>query len=160
MKLKPLIRVTVEGHCPSMSLTEVRSRGHALVIDEPPMRHGTDVGPTPLETMLGALVACTNVIARRIAHERGIALQFRRIQCEGMLDHRGIDDLAEVPVPFPEIRLTLEAETDADAATLEDLRTALERRCPMSVILRQAGSRITTDWQVTPPKDAPKERTP
>ena len=160
MKPKPLIRVTVEGHCPSMSLTEVRTRGHALVIDEPPMRHGTDVGPTPLEAMLGALVACTNVIARRIAHERGIPLQFRRIRCEGMLDHRGIDDVAEVPVPFPEIRLTLEAETDADPATLDAMRQALERRCPMSVILRQAGSRITTDWQVSPPRGTTKDNTP
>lgn len=153
---KPLIRVQVEGHCPTMSLTELRMRGHAFVVDEPPSRHGTDVGPTPLETMLGALVACTNVIARRIAHERGIALQFRRIGCEGMLDHRGIDDAAEVPVPFPDIRLTLEAETDADAAQLESLRTELERRCPMSVILREAGSRIALDWQTFAPTDRPQ----
>jgi uncharacterized OsmC-like protein len=29
-------------------------------------------GPTPLETMLGALMSCTHVIAARIAHERGV----------------------------------------------------------------------------------------
>ena len=153
VKKKPLIRVQVEGHCPTMSLTELRMRGHAFVVDEPPYRHGTDVGPTPLETMLGALVACTNVIARRIAHERGIRLRFRRIGCEGMLDHRGIDDEAEVPVPFPDIRLTLEAETDAEPARLEALKDELERRCPMSVILRQAGSRISLDWQTFPLTD-------
>ncbi|MGB3408286.1 MAG: OsmC family protein [Jannaschia sp.] len=153
IKQKPLIRVLVEGHCPSMSLTEIRSRGHAFVVDEPPFRHGTDVGPTPLETMLGALVACTNVIARRIAHERGIPLRFRRIGCEGMLDHRGIDAEADVPVPFPDIRLTLEAETNASPEELDALRTSLEERCPMSVILRNAGSRIATDWQVSPLKE-------
>jgi len=152
VRQKPLIRVNVEGHCPTMSLNEVRMRNHAFVIDEPPFRHGTDVGPTPLETMLGALVGCTNVIARRIAHERGINLRFKRIGCEGMLDHRGIDAEADVPVPFPEILLTLEAETDADAQTLESLREALEARCPMSVILSNAGSRITTEWHITKPK--------
>lgn len=153
IRKKPLIKVVVEGHCPTMSLTELRMRGHAFVVDEPPYRHGTDVGPTPLETMLGALVACTNVIARRIAHERDIPLRFRRILCEGMLDHRGIDAEADVPVPFPDIRLTLEAETPADEAELDALREALEQRCPMSVILRNAGSRITTDWQITNPKE-------
>ncbi len=153
IRQKPLIRVQVEGHCPTMSLTEVRMRGHAFVVDEPPYRHGTDVGPTPLETMLGALVACTNVIARRIAHERGVNLQFRRIGCEGMLDHRGIDAEADVPVPFPDITLTLEAETDATADQLDALRASLEQRCPMSVILRNAGSRITTHWRITPPKE-------
>lgn len=151
---KPLIRVQVEGHCPTMSLTELRMRGHAFVVDEPPYRHGTDVGPTPLETMLGALVACTNVIARRIAHERGIRLHFRKILCEGMLDHRGIDAEADVPVPFPDIRLILDAETDGTAEALDDLRAALEQRCPMSVILRNAGTRISTEWQIAPIKEA------
>jgi uncharacterized OsmC-like protein len=154
IKQKPLIRVVVEGNCPTMSLTQIRTRGHAFVVDEPPYRHGTDVGPTPLETMLGALVACTNVIARRIAFERDINLHFRNITCEGMLDHRGIDAEADVPVPFPEIRLTLQAETDATEAQLESLREAFEKRCPMSVILRNAGSRISTDWQIFPIKEA------
>lgn len=154
VRKKPLIRVPVEGHCPTMSLTEIRARGHAFVVDEPPFRHGTDVGPTPLETMLGALVSCTNVIARRIAHERGLTLRFRRIGCEGMLDHRGIDAEADVPVPFPDIHLTLEAETDASEEALEALRVSLEHRCPMSVILRNAGSRIHLEWQITPPKEA------
>jgi putative redox protein len=154
IKQKPLIRVVVEGNCPTMSLTQVRTRGHAFVVDEPPYRHGTDVGPTPLETMLGALVACTNVIARRIAHERNLRLHFRKIGCEGMLDHRGIDAEADVPVPFPDIRLTLEAETDATEAELASLKDALEQRCPMSVILRNAGSRISTDWQIVPMKEA------
>lgn len=152
VRQKPLIRVRVEGHCPTMSLTEVRTRNHAFVIDEPPYRHGTDVGPTPLETMLGALVGCTNVIARRIAHERGIALHIRKILCEGMLDHRGIDAEADVPVPFPDITLTIEAQTDASPEALADLRRALDARCPMSVILRQAGSRIAQHWTVTPPE--------
>jgi uncharacterized OsmC-like protein len=150
VRQKPLIRVRVEGHCPTMSLTEVRVRGHAFVIDEPPYRHGTDVGPTPLETMLGALVGCTNVIARRIAHERGIALRIRKIACEGMLDHRGIDAEADVPVPFGTIHLAVEAETDADAEAFAALRRSLDARCPMSVILRQAGSVITQDWTLSP----------
>ena len=91
VRKKELIRVELQAHCPTMSLTEVKVRGHSLVVDEPPYRHGTDVGPTPLETMLAALMSCTHVIAARIAHERGVRLDFKDMSCVGHLDHRGID---------------------------------------------------------------------
>lgn len=146
VRIKPIIRVELEGHCPTMSLTEVRVRKHSFVIDEPPYRHGTDVGPTPLETMLGALIGCTNVISRRIAHERGVNLQIKRIGCVGHLDHRGIDLEADVPVPFPKIELTIEAKTDANDEAIAALRADLGKRCPMSVILRQAGTEIVENW--------------
>lgn len=148
IKKKPIIRVELEGHCPTMSLTEVRVRKHSFVIDEPPYRHGTDVGPTPLETMLGALIGCTNVIARRIAHEKKIDLAIKRIGCVGHLDHRGIDLEADVPVPFPKIELTIEAVTSASEADIAELRRELKLRCPMSVILTQAGSVIEETWSV------------
>ena len=152
IKKKPIIRVELEGHCPTMSLTEVRVRKHSIVIDEPPYRHGTDVGATPLEVMLSALIGCTNVIARRIAHERGIDLAIRRIGCVGHLDHRGIDLEADVPVPFPKIELSIEAETSATEAQVADLRRELKIRCPMSVILTQAGTVIEETWTMSPPR--------
>ena len=148
IKKKPIIRVELEGHCPTMSLTEVRVRKHSFVIDEPPYRHGTDVGPTPLETMLGALISCTNVISKRIAHEKNIDLQISRIGCVGHLDHRGIDMEADVPVPFPKIELTIEGTTSANSDEIAALRRELKIRCPMSVILTQAGSVIEESWNL------------
>lgn len=150
IKMKEKVRVRVEGHCPTHSLTEVRTRNHSFIIDEPAERGGTDVAPTPLETMLGALVGCTNVIACRIAGEMGIGLRIRRIAIETELDHRGIDGVADVPVPFAEIALRIDAETDADEGAMARLRTALDARCPMSVILREAGSTITQVWALAP----------
>lgn len=146
VKMKPLIKVRLDAHCPTMSLTEVRTRGHSFVVDEPPFRHGTDVGPTPLETMLGALMSCTHVIAARIAHERGVSLTFESFSCLGLLDHRGIDKEADVPVPFPSIELDITVRTDMDPGTIEDFKEELEQRCPMSVILRQAGTEIIQNW--------------
>ena len=146
VRKKELIEVRLEAHCPTMSLTEVKVRGHSFVVDEPPYRHGTDVGPTPLETMLGALMSCTHVIGARIAHERGVALTFKAMSCTGYLDHRGIDKEADVPVPFPRIALAITVETDMDEAGFASFRDELEARCPMSVILRQAGSRIEQSW--------------
>lgn len=141
-----LIPVALTGHCPSPSLTEIRVRGHSFVIDEPPFRHGTDVGPTPLETLLGALMGCTNVIARRIALEKEIQLRIDKIEILGHLDHRGIDLQADVLVPFPIIDLAIYATTSSTPEAMDALRLELSKRCPMSVILKQAGSRIQEDW--------------
>lgn len=143
-----LIKVALEGHTPTPSLTEVRVRGHSFVIDEPPYRHGTDVGPTPLETLLGALVGCTNVIACRIASEMNIKFKIDKIEVIGYLDHRGIDRVVDVPVPFPSIELHVKATTSGSEDDIARLREDMNMRCPMSVILRQAGSKILENWVV------------
>lgn len=148
VKEHKLIKVALEGYAPTASLTEVRVRGHSFVIDEPPYRHGTDVGPTPLETLLGALIGCTNVIARRIALEMKIDLKIEKIDVLGHLDHRGIDRVADVPVPFPTIELKVQATTSASEQDMSRLREDLNARCPMSVILKQAGSQIVETWEI------------
>ena len=148
VKEHKLIKVALEGYAPTASLTEVRVRGHSFVIDEPPYRHGTDVGPTPLETLLGALIGCTNVIARRIAMEMKIDLKIDKIDVLGHLDHRGIDRVADVPVPFPIIELKVKATTSGTEDDMLRLREDLNARCPMSVILKQAGSQIVESWVI------------
>jgi uncharacterized OsmC-like protein len=148
VKEHKLIKVALEGYAPTASLTEVRVRGHSFVIDEPPYRHGTDVGPTPLETLLGALIGCTNVIARRIAMEMKIDLKIDKIDVLGHLDHRGIDRVADVPVPFPTIELKVKATTSGTKEDMLRLREDLNARCPMSVILKQAGSEIVESWEI------------
>ncbi len=148
VKEHKLIKVVLEGYAPTASLTEVRVRGHSFVIDEPPYRHGTDVGPTPLETLLGALIGCTNVIARRIAMEMKIDLKIEKIDVLGHLDHRGIDRVADVPVPFPTIELKVKAITSGTEEDMLRLREDMNARCPMSVILKQAGSQIVESWDI------------
>lgn len=148
VKEHKLIKVALEGYAPTASLTEVRVRGHSFVIDEPPYRHGTDVGPTPLETLLGALIGCTNVIARRIAMEMKIDLKIDKIDVLGHLDHRGIDRVADVPVPFPIIELKVKATTSGTEEDMLRLREDMNARCPMSVILKQAGSQIVESWDI------------
>jgi putative redox protein len=148
VKENKLIKVQLEGYAPTASLTEVRVRGHSFVIDEPPYRHGTDVGPTPLETLLGALIGCTNVIARRIAMEMKFDLKIDKIDVVGHLDHRGIDRVADIPVPFPTIELTVKATNTGTEQDIVRLREDMNARCPMSVILRQAGSQIIESWKI------------
>jgi putative redox protein len=48
----------IRGNCPTHSRTEISVRDVKAVVDEPKEREGTNMGPTPTETMVAALIAC------------------------------------------------------------------------------------------------------
>lgn len=54
-------------------------------------------------------------------------------------------------VPFPRIDLFVTLVTEAGESEIGRLRSALAERCPVSVILRGAGSAIVEQWSVTKP---------
>lgn len=68
------------------------------------MRGGTDQGPTPIETMLAALLGCTNVILNRVAEKHDLTIKDLSLLAEASFDRRGVMLQEEVAVPFPEIR--------------------------------------------------------
>lgn len=70
-----IFKISVRGSCPTRTRTETTMRHHKLVLDEPPQRNGTDLGPTPLETTLAAYLGCTNVIGNILAEEMGIEIK-------------------------------------------------------------------------------------
>ncbi len=142
--------IRVEATSGGAARVEARARGHVLVVDEPEERHGTDEGMTPLETLLAAFAGCTNVILHKIAGERGVTLRIGAINVEGHLDPRGVRRNVQVERAFPEIDLEVSCATDADAATLEEIRRELRHRCPVSHVLRASGSEVRETWHVSP----------
>ena len=54
----------IHGNCRPI---RARKLPYATVIDEPKEREGLNMGPTPAETMVAALLACTNVISHECA---------------------------------------------------------------------------------------------
>jgi putative redox protein len=55
--------------------TEVATRSHTLVADEPRPLGGTDEGPTPYEYLLGALGGCMAMTLRMYADRKGWPLE-------------------------------------------------------------------------------------
>ena len=67
MKEKTTVTQRVRGNCPTHSRTEISVRDVKAVVGEPKEREGTNMSPTPTETMVAALIACTNVITHKCA---------------------------------------------------------------------------------------------
>ena len=71
---KPLTQMTLYGAGQTHARAHVKVGVHEVVIDEPKSRGGTDMAPTPLETMIASLIGCTNVILNKIAERDRITV--------------------------------------------------------------------------------------
>jgi putative redox protein len=85
---KTAVTQRIRGNCPTHSRTEISVRDVSTVIDEPKERDGTNTGPTPTETMVAALIACTNVISHKCAKKHGVEFKAMTIDAESTLDRR------------------------------------------------------------------------
>ena len=148
IKPKALLNNPIKAECPTHARTHARMRSHEIVIDEPKIRGGTDLGPTPVETYFASLAGCTNVISHRIAEEMGIEMEDYLVEILGQLDNRGIRDEADIEVPFPSIELTIAFKTASSEGQVMALKEALTRRCPVGRAMRASGSDIIETWNV------------
>jgi putative redox protein len=146
---KMLVNLVAQGTCPTHARTDVTTGAHALVIDEPVSNGGTDVAPTPLQTLVASLLGCTNVILNKIAARDGVSVEGLALKADAVLDRRGVKLEEELAIPFPKIDLTISFATDADPDRIQRLKADLGRFCPVSKILRQSGTQIEETWQVT-----------
>lgn len=151
IKEKTVVRMALDADCPTHARTTVRTGKHEVVIDEPAERGGTDRGPTPTQTLIASLLACTNVILNKVAAAHRIEIRALSLRAEASFDRRGVTLQEEVMVPFPEIRLAIDITTAADEAQIGVLKSELGKFCPVSKVIRQSGTRLEEVWNVTRP---------
>jgi uncharacterized OsmC-like protein len=151
VRQKLLVVQRLQGECLTHSRTEVTVRGVAVTIDEPIERGGTNLGPAPTETLVASLIGCTNVIAHKCAAKHGVRFEKMTIDAEATFDRRGVVLEEQVDLPFPRILLTIRVWTDADAERLALVQEDLRRFCPVSAVLRRAGTDIDEVWHVEAP---------
>ncbi len=151
--VKPKVTATLkfQGACLSHARTDVSTRDVEVTLDEPLERGGTNMGLSPVETLMAALIGCTNVISQKIAEARGIEIRHMSVDGELTFDRRGAILMQEVDVPFPTIDLFIAVTTDAGDDEIAALKADLPRFCPVSKVIRQGGTRINEIWTVTRP---------
>lgn len=146
IRQKTTISATMTGACPSHSLSNCSIRDVGLKIDEPTERGGTNLGPSPTETSVAALIGCTNVIANKCAEKLGVDIGHLNIDATYTFDRRGVMLQEEVDIPFTKIVLDITADGTATDAELQNVATELAKYCPISKVFRQAGTVIEENW--------------
>ncbi len=146
IRQKTTISATITGESPSHSLSNCSVRDVNFAIDEPIERGGTNLGPSPTETAVAALIGCTNVIANKCAEKLGIDIGHLHIEATYSLDRRGVMLMEEIDVPFPKIVLNIVADGSATDAELQNVSTELNKYCAVSKVFRAAGTVIEENW--------------
>ena len=152
VKQKTVVTQRLQGRCTSHSRTDVTVRDRAMIIDEPVERGGTNQGFTPTETLMASLIGCTNVITHKVAAKNNVKIESMKVRVEAQFDRRGVTLQEEIDRPFTSVTLTIDLETDADAAAVERLKRELAMFCPVSKVFRAAGIALNEVWNVSSPK--------
>ncbi|MDP9027024.1 MAG: OsmC family protein [Actinomycetota bacterium] len=123
-------KVTGEGEGAVASI--IRAGKHSFLVDEPGALAGDDLGASPVEFALGALISCQIVVYRLYANALGIQVDDIDITAEGDLDARrlfGIDET--VRAGFTEVRLDIQLTGPESEERYQQLRDAVDAHCPV-----------------------------
>jgi uncharacterized OsmC-like protein len=101
--------------------------------------------------VLSALAGCTSRISNKIALANNIDIQGMNIEIEAAFDRRGVNLEKEVDIPLEAIILRVEVITPGGAEAIALLQSELNKYCPITKILRAAGTRIEDEWTFCAP---------
>jgi len=109
-----------------------KARSFTIETDEPTPLGGKDHHVDPMELLLAALGGCLTIGWVTQARLRGVEYRSLTIRVRAPFDLRGYLALdAAVRPGFSELAYTVEVDTDADLATLEEIRAAAEKTSPV-----------------------------
>jgi uncharacterized OsmC-like protein len=149
IKMKSVVTYRAKAQCPTHARTEIPVRDLQVVIDEPVERGGTNLGPTPTEAAMTALIACTNVIGHKNAHRLGVDLGEVEIDANCQFDRRGVLMEEEIDVPFPAVILTVNCNTTASQEELTKVGQETAKYCAIAKLFEAAGTDLTVNWVKT-----------
>lgn len=152
IKQKTTIKARQSGVGQTHSRSHIRIRDVYHIIDEPLERDGTNLAPSPTETMMSSLLGCTNVISKKIAKKMGVTFGEMKMDLSYDFNRLGTLLQEEVEVPFNNLQLDISVETDATPEQLGAIKHELEKYCPVAKVFRAAGMSITENWTSVPLK--------
>ena len=88
------------------------------------------------------------MVAHVIAEDMGIEIDDMSLELVGHFDTQGFLDTAEIDTQFPQIELKADIKTDASPDQIDELKTRLATRCPVSAILRKSGTEVIETWNI------------
>lgn len=122
----------------------------AVFTDEPASLGGSNSAPSPLETVLVALVGCDGVIINGVATAMGFSYSGVDFACESQIDVRGPKGVPGIRPYFESGRLEITVYSDESDARFRQLCRNVEFRCPVMNLLAAAQVDMTVVWSQRP----------
>ncbi len=131
--------------------TKIQVRDYAPVYtDEPASLGGTNSAPSPLETVLVALVGCDGVIINGVAKAMGFSYSGVDFSCESQIDIRGPKGVPGIRPYFEKATLEIVVYTDEPEKRFRQLQKNVEFRCPVMNLLNAAEVDMAVTWVQRP----------
>lgn len=109
-----------------------KARSFTLETDEPAPLGGTDTAIDPMELLLASLGTCLTIGWVTHANKRGVDFRDLKIKVTAPYDLSGYLEIDKSVRPgFLSLSYDVEVDSDADDATLEEIRAAAEKGSPM-----------------------------
>lgn len=145
---QPIIRrKQLAAHTDASMMTRIDFGEYGeFATDEPIAHGGSGEGPSPLQTVLGALCGCEAVTFRRTADDMGFDYSSISFEAEFTIDIRGRMGAAEVRPHFQTIRVQAVVDTPETAERLAEVAEETERRCPVFNLVTDAGVKTEMVW--------------
>lgn len=139
------ITARAEGVAAGAVATAISAGRHRLVIDEPAALAGDDLGPSPVEYLLAALIGCQTVVYRLYAQQLGLRVDALEFDAQGQLDVRGLFGVdPSVRSGFQDIRLTVRITGPEPRERYEELQRLVDAHCPVGDTLERGTTVVTT----------------
>ncbi|MFV2001241.1 MAG: OsmC family protein [Acidimicrobiia bacterium] len=145
---KPIIRrkqLSAVNHAGMFTEIDFGDYGY-FATDEPVGHGGTGEGPSPLQTVLGALCGCESVTFNRTATEMGFSYERIEFAAEFTIDIRGRSGVRGVRPHFQTIRVEAVVTTVETEERLREIVEETETRCPVFNLIKDAGVRTEMRW--------------
>lgn len=147
IRMKTTVKMRAKAECPSHSRSDIALRDLVSIIDEPTERGGTNLGLTPTETAVSALIGCTNVIGHKCAAALGVDIGHLQIDAVCDFDRRGVTLAEEIDIPFEAIALTVTATGPVSQQELDRVAIETDKYCPLAKMFIAAGTRLEVTWR-------------
>lgn len=145
---EPIVRrkqLVATNHAGMMTEIDFGEYGY-FATDEPESHGGTGEGPSPLQTVLGALCGCESVTFNRTATEYGFTYEGIVFEAEFTIDIRGRLGVDGVRPHFQTIRVEATVTTSESEERLAEVVEETERRCPVFNLVMDAGVKTEMRW--------------
>ena len=118
--------------------TQVKVGDHAPIsIDEPKWLAGSDVGPNPVEILLGALGTCMSVGFIANASSQGVEVNSMEVEISGDIDLQVFFGLREGNSGVDEITVKFKVNSNADQDKLQSILSHVSKLSPVKNTLER-----------------------